>query len=160
MKFKAMILVLILSCGLIGCSYLDDKKVEEVRNQLKSADKTSLFQPKAEQLAILKELGISLTVKNDYPTLVWTMKFNTLNKDDIPASELSGFSAQMDTELCQAMGNFNQGTAKQRQLVARVFEEDSVAIKFIIKDKIGREMATSSKVLSTCPEFLTLKNGN
>lgn len=158
MKLKALLMALTISLGVSGCSYFDDKMVEEVRNQLKTTDKFDFDQKDQATLDLLKQMGIKVDVSNEYPTFTWTMRFSTINKDEIPAGEMTAFSSQIEDEICKSLLAFNQGTDKERQIIARVLEEDNVALKLIMKDKIGREISSGSKVLSTCPEFSSLKN--
>ncbi|MDO5651098.1 MAG: hypothetical protein Q4G13_03040 [Moraxella sp.] len=149
-KFLA---VLLLSVSLMGCNYLEDKRTETMRAELKS---TNIFEMGEQEQQLMAQMGMKLEMKNEYPNIIASIRFTTINKDEIPAADLQALSQGMEGAFCDGVAKFEEGTLDERKRLARIFKEDKVTMSIVMKDKIGREIFTGSEVIADCPTFRQL----
>lgn len=144
--------------SLVGCSgYLDKKLQEDIRQTLKEPDN---FKLSKQDIAEFQQLGMSLDVQNQYPTLLMKFQFDNFNKKQIPDSMVQQFDQELITLACSLFDNLSKPSEQERRALATVLSEDNVAIKFILQDKSSQTILDRQIPFSECPQFETFKTTN
>lgn len=148
---KILLGVGLVCLSLVGCSdYLDNKLQEEVRQTFKAPDNFKLSE---QEVANLKDMGITINIHNEYPVLSVQAKFHTINKAQVPSGFLHTFGQELSTLACSLLDDLSQMDERQRKAIATVITEDKVSTKFVLQDKTGQVMIDEQIPLTQCPQF-------
>ncbi len=156
MKIAKLATALLITASLLsGCDMLHQKRVEQVREELKKV--TANQQDLEEIEPMLKQMGGSFSMTTNYPVTTVTLKFGTINVTDFPADYVQEAKQVMLDDLCASLddikAHFSQSDMKA---LSEVLQQDNYTMKFVIKDKVGRVIVEGEQVFANCPNFASL----
>lgn len=124
---------------------------DETRLSLKSGGFGLL---EARYQPIMRAAKIDFTVLDQYPNIRFYMRNIEYTGQEVPAD----VDLMIKTMACESLESFRELEEKARIATLNILEEDQITFHMSVKNKLGLELVKHEQKLSSCPNFLQLKN--